>query len=200
MVRGTTRTAFGPALLVLAMLAGGCAAPNEATVQLADIRFTDAPPIILDVRSIEVSPAETAGASRGRNVGDGLNHPPDVELRQWALDRLRASGKTGAAHFEVVTASVEEEKLPRAKGLVGLFGNSPGAVYTMTVEARLEIDAADGQTAMASARVVRTKSLEGNRTRGERQRFFSELTETTLVEFDRQMERAIRQHLNSWVL
>ncbi len=200
MVRGTTRTAFGPALLMLALLVAGCAAPNEATVQLADIRFTDAPPINLDIRGVEVSRDETAGAGRGRNVGDGLTHPPDVELRQWALDRLRALGRTGAAHFDVVTASVEEEKLPRAKGLVGLFGNSPGALYTMTVEARLEIDAADGQNAMASAKVVRTKSMEGNRTRGERQRFFSELTETTVAEFDRQMERAIRQHLNPWVL
>ncbi|MBL8659317.1 MAG: hypothetical protein JNM75_06135 [Rhodospirillales bacterium] len=201
MIRATTTSVFAPALLVLAMLAGGCTSPERATVQLADIRFTDAPPITLDVKSIEVDTGEAAdSARRDRDVGDGLTHAPDVELRQWALDRLRTAGRAGVARFEILSARVEEEKLPRAEGFAGLFGSPPGAVYTMTAEAQLEIDAADGRSAIASAKVVRTRSIEGNRTREERRRFFSELTETTMAEFDQQMEGAIRQHLNPWVL
>lgn len=121
-------------------------------------------------------------------------------MRQWAEDRLQAFGPHGVARFTAVTAAVAEDRLPRVKGAIGLFGNAPGVRYTMTVEGRVEITAADGEQAMASARVARTKSLEGNRTRAERQRFWADLVTSTMAEFDRQMEQAIRRHLNPWVL
>lgn len=206
--RRKQRFAVGPALLVLAIVTGGCAAPGEVTAPPADLRFADEPPISLDVEHVQAAPAQGAAktALEGADADgyamftEALGASPEAVVRQWAEDRLRAAGRSGAARFAVVDASVREDKLPRAKVLDRLFGNGAGARYTMTVEGRLEIVAADGQRAMASARVVRTKSLEGNRTRDERQRFWTELAETTMAEFDSQMERAIRQHLNPWVL
>lgn len=204
MIRGMRPGWIGPALLVLAVVGVGCAAPTETTAPAPDLRFVDEPPIALDVGRVEVHATEGAvsGADADSEVdfAKAIGGSPNAVLRQWARDRLRAAGRSGDARFEVVSASIKQEKSPRAKGAVGLFGSAPGTVYIMTVEARLQIIAADGQRAMASARVVRTKSLEGNRTRAERQRFWTELTETTVAEFDSQMERAIRRHLNPWVL
>jgi len=190
------------ALLALSIVAGGCAAPAERVEPTPAIRFVEDPPIALDVDRVEHATPVSGDTATSANdaFAEVIGVRPEAVVRQWADDRLMASGSDGVARVTAVTAAVTEDRLPRAKGAVGLFGSAPGASYTMTVEGRVEIMAADGGQAMASARVARTKSLEGNRTRAERQRFWIDLVTTTMAEFDHQMEQAIRRHLNPWVL
>lgn len=201
MSRRTLSRALRPALLVLAFVAGGCASPGEPAAPVGDIRFDGEQPIVLDVARVAVEPGQP-GEAEGADAAarDAIDVAPSTAMRRWAEDRLEAAGSSGEARFDVVSARVETERLPRAKGAVGLFGSAPGTRYTMTVEGRLTIVAADGRSAMASAKVVRKKSMQGNRTREERRYFRATLTETTIAEFDRQMAAAIRRHLNAWVL
>lgn len=162
------------------------------------MRFNDAAPIPVNVARIEI---ETADADEPVNheVLAKFAVTPEQAMRQWARDRLQGRGGSGTGRFTILTASVEEEKQPRAKGAVGIVGPAPGARYTITVEGRLEILADGGQRAMTAAKVARAKTIEGGLTVDERTRALYDLTLATMTAFDEQMERAIRRHLNPWV-
>lgn len=99
----------------------------------------------------------------------------------------------------MLTAAVTEEPLPKTKGFLGAFAIEPGSRYTVTIEAQLEVNEG-GQRAVASARVSRAQSMDQGASDEERERFWYDLTKSTMDVFDEQMERAIRQHLNPWVL
>jgi hypothetical protein len=185
-----------PALLLV--LFAGCAAPVEPVTTPSEMRFNEQGPIALNVARIEIEKADT-GERVDHEVLAKFAVTPEEAMRQWAKDRLQARGGTGTGRFTILTASVEEEKQPRAKGAVGLLGPAPGARYTITVEGRLEILAEGGQRALTAAKVGRAKTLEGGLTVDERTQALYDLTRATMMAFDEQMERAIRRHLNPWV-
>jgi hypothetical protein len=187
------------AVVVLIGFACACAGPGEQTEPPTQMSFADRPPIRLNVDRLVVESNEAVPRPQP-DIASDFPVPPEAAMEQWAKDRLRAQGHGGVARFRVLTASVSEDRLPRRKGFVGLFGAPPGARDTVTVEGRLEIVAEDGSSAMASAKVVRASTLEGDATRAERQRFRYDLVASTMDAFDGEMERAIRKHLNPWVL
>jgi hypothetical protein len=193
----TTAWRAAAAAFVLITVAA-CAAPVEPVETPSEMRFGEQPPIGLNVARIEIEKADS-GEAVDHEVMAKFAVTPEAAVRQWARDRLQARGGSGTGRFTILTASVEEEKQPRAKGAVGILGPAPGARYTITVEGRLEIAAGGGQRAMTSAKVARAKTLEGGLTIDERTRALYDLTRATVAAFDEQMERAIRRHLNPWV-
>ena len=188
--------AAAPAL-VLVLLAA-CAAPVEPVETPSEMRFSEKPPIALNVARVEIEKMDT-GERVDHEVLAKFAVPPDEAMRQWARDRLQAGGGGGTGRFTILTASVEEEKQPPAKGAVGWVGPAPGGRYTITVEGRLEILGEGGQRGMTAAKVARAKTLEGGLTADERTRALYDLTLATMTAFDEQMERGIRRHLNPWV-
>jgi hypothetical protein len=188
--------AVGPALMLVLLAA--CAAPVEPVETPSEMRFTEKPPVALNVARIDIEKPDT-GERVDHEVLAKFAVPPDEAMRQWARDRLQAQGGSGAGRFTILTANVEEEKQPRPKGAVGILGPAPGARYTITVEGRLEVLSGGGERAMTAAKVGRAKTIEGGLTPDERARALYDLTLATMTAFDEQMERAIRRHLNPWV-
>ncbi len=191
-----TWRALSPVVVLVAMAA--CAAPVEPVETPSEMRFTEKPPMSLNVARIDIERPDT-GERVDHEVLAKFAVPPDEAMRQWARDRLAASGGSGTGRFTILTADVVEEKQPRAKGAVGILGPAPGARYTITVEGRLEVLSEGGERAMTAAKVARAKTLEGGLTPDERTRALYDLTLATMTAFDEQMERAIRRHLNPWV-
>jgi hypothetical protein len=189
--------AAAPALMLVVLAA--CAAPVEPVETPDAMRFTEKPPIGLSVARVEIETMDT-GERVDHEVLAKFAVPPEEAMRQWARDRLQAGGGTGVGRFTILTAAVEEEKQQPAKGAVGWVSPAPGGRYTITVEGRLEILAEGGQRGMTAAKVARAKTLEPGLTAGERTRALYDLTLATMTAFDEQMERAIRRHLNPWVL
>ncbi len=185
-------------IVALGLAVAACSAPSMTTDPLPDMTFVHRPTIGLNVVTLDVNSAYTS-PDRPPNVEQRFPVPPERALKRWARDRLRALGTAGAARFTVLTAAVTEEPLPKTKGFLGAFAIEPGARYTITVEAQLEI-IQDSQRAVASARISKAQTLDQGATGEERDRFWYDLTKTTMDAFDEQMERAIRQHLNPWVL
>jgi hypothetical protein len=186
-----------PALLALLALV---ACSTMQTEPVPELTFVHQSPIGLNVASLDITSAYRA-PMQPPHVEDKLPVPPEEALKRWARERLRALGSSGTARFTVLTAAVTEEQLPKTKGFLGAFEIEPGARYTATVEAQLEIFDAEGKRlGLTSARTTRARILEQGWTREERERFWYDLTKAVMDDFNEQMERSIRQYLNPWVL
>lgn len=185
-------------VVALCLAVAACSTPSMTTDPLPAMTFVHRPTIGLNVANLEVNSAYTS-PGRAPNVEQRFPVPPEEALKRWARDRLRALGNSGAARFTVLTAAVTQEPLPKTKGFLGAFAIEPGSRYTITIEAQLEVTQG-GQRGLASARISKAQTMDQGVTDEERDRFWYELTKTTMDAFDEQMERAIRQHLNPWVL
>jgi hypothetical protein len=189
-----------PRLFILAAAGLALAACSSLKTQpIPDITFAHEPPIGLNVRTLEVTSVYNSPRS-APNVEYKFQTPPEVVLKRWANERLRALGNSNRARFTVVNAAVTEQPLPKATGFLGTFQTEPGAKYTMTVEATLEVlDETDSRRSLASARVTRSRDLAEGVTAEERQLFWHELTKTVMDSFDKEMERSTLQYLGEWV-
>lgn len=185
-------------IVALGLVVAACSTPSMTTDPLPEMTFVHRPTIGLNVASLDVGSAYTS-PDGAPNVEQKFPVPPEAALKRWAHDRLRALGNAGAARFTVLTAAVTEEPLPKTKGFLGAFAIEPGTRYIITVEAQLEI-IQDSQRGVASARISKAQTMDQGASAEERDRFWYDLTRSTMDSFDEQMERAIRQHLNPWVL
>jgi|APTNR8051073442_1049403.scaffolds.fasta_scaffold04193_7 hypothetical protein len=175
------------------------ACSSMTTQPVPELTFAHIPPIGLDVRAIEVTSAFQS-SNAPPNVEYRFRTPPEVALKRWANERLRALGTMNRARFTVLNAAVTEEPLPRTTGFFGAFKTEPEARYTITVEAQLEIlDERDMRLGLSSARVTRSRTMMEGLTPDDKQLFWFELTRDTMDSFDTEMERSIRQFLKQWV-
>ena len=188
-----------PVLVFLAIvILAACS--NEPQKTLSVPTFAHQPPIKLNIASIDVISTYTA-PGMPPNVEHEFFTPPEETLKRWAGDRLRALGRTGNARYTVINAAVTEKPLPKTEGLAGVFKKEPSERYTATVEAQLEIfDNTGRRLQLASARATRSRSLQEGATQQERELMWSELIEALMKDFDKEMERAIRQYAGPWLL
>ena len=188
-----------PFLVLLAIvLVAACA--NDPQKTLSVPTFAHHPPIRLNVASLDVTSTYTA-PGKPPNVEHRILTPPEETLKHWAGDRLRALGRSGSARYTVITAAVTEKSLPKTEGLVGVFKKEPSERYTATVEAQLDIfDDTGRRLQLVSARATRARSLQEGATLRERELMWSELTEALMKDFDKEMEKAIRQYASPWLL
>ncbi len=188
------------AILVFLAIVILAACSNEPQKTLSVPTFAHQPPIKLNVASIDVISTYTA-PGKPPNVEHEFFTPPEETLKRWAGDRLRALGRTGNARYTVINAAVTEKSLPKTEGLAGVFKKEPSERYTATVEAQLEIfDNTGRRLQLASARATRSRSLQEGATQQERELMWSELIEALMEDFDKEMERAIRQYAGPWLL
>lgn len=184
-------------VVVLGLAAAACT--TWKTQPIPDLTFAHNPPIGLSVRAIEVTSAYQS-PNAPPNVEFRFRTPPEVALKRWANERLRALGTVNRARFVVTNAAVTEEPLARTMGFAGAFRTEPEARFTITVEARLEIlDESDVRLGLSSARVTRSRTMIEGLTPDEKQVFWHELTRDAMDSFDTEMERSIRQFLKDWV-
>ncbi len=189
-------------LIALAAVAGvlvGCGSGPPPRQSFADLRFTNEPPLRLEVASIEV-------ADEYRPNLD----PPHVEQRlpvplphvadNWARDRLRPVGASGRAVAVITDASVVEIKLPKQSGLSATFTNQLDTQYEARVGIRVEIrDDRGGSMRMAEGHAERSVTTVEGVTLEERDRTLYQMETQLMEDLDRQLETQIRNNFGSLV-
>ena len=184
-------------MLVCLLMAACSSEPEKALPQLT---FVHQPPIRLNVASLDVV-STYKEPRKPPHVEHKFQTTPEEALKRWAEGRLRPMGRAESARYTVINAAVTEEPLAKTQGIVGAFKNEPSERYTATVEAQLEILNADGRLVqLASARATRSRSLVEGAKPEERERMWFELLEALMMDFNQEMERAIRQYMDPWLL
>jgi hypothetical protein len=194
------KTYSRPHIVVVFAIALLAACSTEKTQPLPELTFAHQPLLKLNVASLEVVSRYKA-PMKPPHVEHRLPTPPEPALKRWAEERLRATGRSESARYTVINAAVTEEPLPKTSGFVGAFKNEPSERYTATVEAQLEIFNADGRRVqLVSARATRSRSLMEGAKPQERDRMWFDLIDALMKDFDKEMERAIRQYAGPWLL
>ena len=185
------------ALLAIALLA---ACSSEPQKPLPELTFVHQPPLRLNVASLDVV-STYKEPRKPPHVEHKFQTTPEQVMKRWAEARLRPMGRAESARFTVINAAVTEEPLAKTQGIVGAFKNEPSERFTATVEAQLEILNADGRLAqLASARATRSRSVMEGAKPEVRERVRFELLDALMKDFDKEMERAIRQYIDPWLL
>ena len=194
----TVLLGFALTAMLAAMLTACETAPPKQ--RLFDLTFADLPILTLDVARLEVV-SDYAPPLKAPNVEHLFPTPPEAGLRRWAADRLKAGGKKGSARFVIVNAAVTEAALPVTKGLKGAFKKEQSERYEAVVEASLEIlDARGFRRGFASARVSRSRTVREDASLNAREAAWFALTEALLNDFDKELEKNIRQYLLGFLL
>ena len=185
--------------LVLTSMLAACETPPPKP-RLHGLTFAHLPVLSLDVARVEVV-SDYAPPMMAPNVEHLFPTPPETGLRRWAADRLKAGGKKGSARFVIHIAAVTEAALPVTKGLKGAFKKEQSERYEAMVEASLEIlDARGFRKGFASARVTRSRTVREDATLNQREAVWFAMTEALLNDFDKEIERNIRQYLLGFLL
>lgn len=190
-------TAGGQFAVVLSLcLLTGCVENPPPTPELT---FAHASPIMLKVRVAEID-SRYRSSTTPPNIDQTLSPTPEQALIKWAQQRLRSDGTTDVARFTILNAPVTATPLARTGVLAGLIDSEPPERWTVTVEAQLEfLDDAGKRLDGFSAKVSRTRDLEGGVTYNERQRFWYDLLSATMKEFDQQMDAGLSKHARRWM-
>ncbi len=177
----------------------GCQTPPPQTT-FAEITFGHETPFTFMVSSISVD-AKYRSSMQAPNVEHLAPIPPERALRRWATDRLRSSGAPGQGRFIVLDASIRESRLPVTEGLRGAFTKDQSSRFDATIEASLElVDERGLRRGFASARVIRSQTIREDATLVDRDKMLFGLVDDLMKDFNREMERNIRQYLVGYML
>jgi len=191
------KTAFaGAALFALGMI-GACATPPAP--QFPELTFTHLPTIDLGVARIEIVDNFTPPAD-AKHVENRMPVTPEHALRNWARDRLRATGVSGTARFIIANAAVTETELKRSKGLTGVFTTEQSHRYDAAVNVEVRLDGVPRVSeAYAQAGITRSRTVPEDASINVREEAWFSLTEEVMKDFDPQMSASIRKHLADFV-
>lgn len=189
---------FSRMMAFLLVTAGIAACATPPAPQYPELRFTHLPAITLGVANIKVVDARPT-TSAPNHVEARMPRPPAEALRNWAQDRLRATGTSGTAVFTIEEAEVVETDLKTMSGVKGAFTNEQAERYDGKVKASLRIEGLPNAEAYASATVNHSQTLAENATINDREDLWFEMSEKLLQAFDPAMSNSIRQHLGEYL-
>ncbi len=193
------RKITSPTLALAVFLPLGLAA-CETPVQvqkLPDLTFAHLAPIMLDVARIEVV-IKYRPPMKAPNVEHLFPTPPIKALKQWAKDRIKAVGVSGAARLVIIDASAIETRLRKKTGLAATFTKQQSQRYDLSVEVRLEVSKGKS-SGYTTARATRFSTVREDASINTRERLWFDLTEALVRDFDAAMEKNIRLHLGAWL-
>ncbi len=192
------RRALIAVLATVPLLIAGCATPPPERPRL-DLRFTQAPPMVLSVDGVRVESAYVPPMAPP-NVDHEFPVPPLKAVETWTEDRLRGVGGVVGAVMVVEDASAWRESLPTDRGFTGLFKQEQSDRWHVRIAARLEIRDARGRVlAQTHAVVGRSVSTPENITLNDRDLVWYRLTSDAMGDFDDLMDRDIRRHMAAWL-
>lgn len=186
------------AALLLAFVVAGCgSAPGPPTY--SEIRFTDKPPIRLDVARIEVVQAYRSPL-KAPNVEHLFPLRPARAAAQWARDRLRARGTTGRAEAVIRDASATETALKRTEGVRGAFTTDQAERYDATITISVHIlDSLGKELANASATARFSRTVAEDVTLNEREREWHRMTTAMMQALDTALEGEMKKSLAAYL-
>lgn len=188
--------------LIFAVMFGlaACSTPPAAP-QFAEIRYTHLPPIRLSVDTVDIR-SEATLPIEPPHVEHLMPVSLDAVARQWARDRLTATGFGDlTARFVVTEASVVEERLAVEGGVAGAFRTDVSEAFTARITARLTVlDRQGREQGSAHATAWRRVEVLENATLNERETVWFGLIEGVMQTFDEKMGAAIRANLGGYTL
>jgi hypothetical protein len=186
------------ALVLLAVAVSACQAPPDAPKYPA-IRFTDGPPIRLNVGRIQVVEAYRPPLA-APNVEHDFPVRPMAALAQWARDRLQAAGTDGRAEVVIRDASVKEVDLKKSTGVRGALTTDQSERYDAAVEVEVRIiDGQNRERARASARAKRSRTVPEDITLIGREQVWYAMTVKIMKTIDEALRRQIDQSLTAYI-
>ena len=186
------------AAAILLVAAAGCATPAPAPEP--QLGYAHLGPIRLDVAGIEIVDAYLPPL-REPHVEHEFPVSPAEALLRWAQDRLVAAGRERRARFVIHDAAVREVRLPRKKGLRGLFTTDQSERYDGRVAVALEIRSGRNvRDAIVEAVAERSRSVPEDASVEERERVFLRITEDLVASLNGEIEKQIAAHLAAYRL
>jgi hypothetical protein len=185
------------AFAVMASLLGAaCTTPPESP-DFPVPRYTEQPPIKLDVADIRVQQSYEPPL-KAPNVEHLVPLRPADAARQWAQDRLQAVGETGTATLDIVDAAVTQTGVETQGGIGGWLTTEPEARYTASMELAMRIER-PSDSGSARVRGVRgTGVLEGSSIH-EREKVVYRLVKNLMDDLDGQMQSTLSESLAKYV-
>jgi hypothetical protein len=162
-----------------------------------DIRFNAQQPLRLDVARIEIDLRYRAPLS-APNVEHNFPITPEQVLKNWANDRLRASGTQGVATFTIEKASVVETKLKKRTGLTAFFTNQQTERYDGHVKVILHVLRDDSQGRI-TAEATRSQTAAEHISLNDRDRIYYQLTRDLITALDQEVEAKARLYLSDFL-
>ena len=186
------------AVLLLAFFVAGCAS-TPTIPSFDEIRFTDKPPIRVDVARIDIVEAYRPPL-KAPNVDHLFPVRPSHAARQWARDRLLAVGDKGWAEAVIRNASVTETALERTKGIQGAFTTDQTERYdaVLTIAVRI-FDNAGNERANASATSRHSQTVAEDITLNDRERVWHRMTTAMMRALDKGLERQMKKSLAAFL-
>ncbi len=182
--------------LGLVLSLGGCETPVQRQ-KLPELTFAHLSSLKLNVARIEVV-SQYRSPLKAPNVEHLFPTPPLKAMKQWAKDRLRAVGRSGSVKLIITKAAAIETALPVQTGLKATFTKQQTQRYDLTVEARLEVSSPNGH-GTTTAHATRFSTVREDASIDAREKIWFDLTEALVHDFDKAMEKNIRQHLRGWL-
>jgi len=196
MKHSTLSVCFAAALAVTGL--SGCAG-TPAQPNFPDLSYRHLAPINLAVGGISVE-SRYIPPLKAPNVEHNAPVPPYNALRQWGLDRLRATGGTDRARLVILDASIVENRLDVTGGIKGMFTRDQAARYDGKLAAMIEVvDASGRQRAFATARAERSQTVPEGATLAQREKVWFTLTEDMMRQMNEQLEQNIVRYLRAYM-
>jgi hypothetical protein len=172
----------------------GCAEPLPAPNR-PPLSYSHLGQLEFDVSDLQVVSEYHAPLMRP-NVEHEMPVSPQQALERWANDRIATVGASGTARFIILNASVKEVELPRTEGVKGYFTVDQSQRYEARVEVRLEVNSPyRGTNGFVTVSVNRSTTVPEDSSLRDREDTWYRLVQELMIEFDTEMEKAVRARL-----
>ncbi len=183
----------------LAPVAAACSSepPRAAFPQLT---FGHLPPLLFVAAAVDVADDFRPPAGPP-HIESALPVSPAFAMARWAADRVRANGQGGQRVRVVIEdASATQTPLPRETGIAARFTNQQALRYDVAMAATVTVrDVSGRQLGYAAGSARRSTSIAEDASLNQRDTTLFKLVEQTVQEFDREMDRNIRQFLGGYL-
>ncbi|HLF58272.1 MAG TPA: hypothetical protein VI732_01445 [Alphaproteobacteria bacterium] len=188
---------LGALLGALALLS--CASPPPEQT-FAEITWSHLPPFKFNVSRVDVVTAYKP-TFQEPFVEHLFPVPPEKVVRRWIADRVMPGGPSGWAKVIINDASVKETELHHPHDLKSHFTVEQGERYEASIDVTIELYTPKGvREGFANARAVHTQTVPENATLNERERFWYDLTDSVMQDFNAEMERNIHAYLERFLV
>jgi hypothetical protein len=157
------------------------------------------PKIALDVQTISL--ADRSGIQPASSPYNSNHFTPTIDdaVKQWATDRVQATGQTGQAIIVIKDASLTSQPLQLETGFDSWFTRQQAFKYTGHAEVSFEANGREG-FATADAAATRSVTLPEDPTPIERQEAYFTLLNGLMKDLGTNLESAIQSHMGNFVV
>jgi hypothetical protein len=180
-----------PAFAFLAFLSACSSEPVTAPQQ-----YSLPPKINIDVQTITF--ADRSGAQPMDSPYTNNHFTPTISdaIRQWAGDRLQATGTEGQAAIIIKEASLTQQAIPHDSSWLTREQTSK---YSAHAEVQVEARGREGY-AVASAQASRFVTLPDNPNEIEKQKAYFDVLNGLMRDLGTNIESAMREHLHDFIV